>query len=75
MFQSDVYLVVGIVIAALAIPSLLGAFADRRMPRIALILLLIAVVLIGLAMYRQPGVYTLTEVPNAFVRVIAAVIR
>ncbi len=38
---NDLYLVIGIVVLALAIPSVLGAMLDHRAPRVPAIMILI----------------------------------
>ncbi|WP_299138764.1 hypothetical protein [uncultured Tateyamaria sp.] len=67
----DMYLVLGILIAGFSIPSVLSALSDRRAPRASAITILIAGGLILLAVQTQPGGYTLQEIPDVFVRVIA----
>ncbi|MEP1199623.1 hypothetical protein [Tateyamaria sp.] len=67
----DMYLVLGILIAAFSIPSILSAVADGRAPRASAITILIAGGLILLAIQTQPGGYSLPEIPDVFVRVIA----
>jgi len=67
----DMYLVLGILIAGFSIPSVLSALSDRRAPRASAITILIAGGLILLAVQTQPGGYTLNEIPDVFVRVIA----
>ena len=67
----DLYLVLGILIAGFSIPSILSAISDRRAPRASAITVLIAGGLILLAVQSQPGGYTLQEIPDVFVRVIA----
>ncbi len=67
----DMYLVLGIVIAGLSVPSILSAVSDGRAPRASAITILIAGGLILLAIQTQPGGYTLQEIPDVFVRVIA----
>ncbi|MEM6371586.1 MAG: hypothetical protein AAF727_02260 [Pseudomonadota bacterium] len=67
----DMYLVLGILIAAFSIPSVLSAVADGRAPRASAITILIAGGLILLAIQTNPGGYTLNEIPDVFVRVIA----
>ena len=71
MLAQDLFLVVGILVAGLAIPSMLGALADRRSPRAAAIAIMVGGALILLALSQKPGGYTLREVPEAFVRVVA----
>ena len=68
----DYYLVLGILIAGFSIPSVLSAISDRRAPRASAITILIAGGLIVLAIQSQPGGYTLQEIPDVFVRVIAS---
>ncbi|KIC51863.1 hypothetical protein [Tateyamaria sp. ANG-S1] len=70
----DYYLVLGILIAGFSIPSVLSAISDRRAPRASAITVLIAGGLIVLALQTQPGGYTLQEIPDVFVRVIASFI-
>ena len=67
----DFYLVLGILIAGFSVPSVLSAVSDRRAPRASAITILIAGGLILLAVQTQPGGYTLQEIPDVFVRVIA----
>ncbi len=73
--QSDLYLVIGIVVGVLAFPSLIGAFSQSRPPRAAAVMVVISGVLIVLAVRSHPGGYKLEDVPRAFTRVIASVIR
>lgn len=72
---ADLYLVTGIILALLAIPSVFSAIMDGHPPRVATLVLMAAGVLIILAIKERPGGYTLEDVPNAFVRVVAQVIR
>ena len=67
----DMYLVLGILVAAFSVPSILSAVSDGRAPRASAITILIAGGLILLAIQTQPGGYTLQEIPDVFVRVIA----
>ena len=69
----DTFLVLGIVIAGFAIPSILSSLSDGRAPRASAVTILIAGGCILYAIQAQPGGYTLQEVPDAFVRVIAQV--
>jgi len=70
--NTDLYLVIGLVIGALSIPSLLGAFAESRWPRAGAILLLISGVLVVVAVTQKPSGYTFAEIPHVFVRVIGS---
>jgi len=68
--DSDLFLVIGIVMAAFAVPSLLGAYSEGRAPRVGSVMILIASGLIAVALLNRPSGYRLDEVPGAFVRVI-----
>ncbi|GGX43383.1 hypothetical protein GCM10007385_09120 [Tateyamaria omphalii] len=70
----DYYLVFGILLAGFSIPSVLSAISDRRAPRASAITILIAGGLILLAIQTKPGGYSIEEIPDVFVRVIAAFI-
>lgn len=73
MSQQDLYLVIGILIVGFSIPSMLGAMAERRSPRVAMILIVIGGGLVLLALSQQT--YGWTDVPEAFVRVVAYFVR
>jgi hypothetical protein len=63
-------LVIGLVIAVLTLPAIASALSEGRAPRSASIMVLIAGVLIVVALQNRPGGYTLSDIPNAFVRVV-----
>ena len=55
--NSDLMLVVGLVVAALSLPSLLNAWSEGRAPRAGAILVMIAIGLIVAALQTKPGGY------------------
>jgi len=69
--DTDLALVIGIVIAAFSIPSILSALSDKRAPRASAITILIAGGLIVFAIQGKPGGYKLEQLPDVFVNVIA----
>jgi len=69
--NTDLYLVIGLVLCALSIPSIMSAFADGRAPRVAAIVLLVGGVLTVVALSNKRGGYAIVDIPAAFVRVIA----
>lgn len=73
--NADLYLVFGIVLAVLAVPSIFSAVMDGHPPRVAALVLMAAGVLVVLAINERPGGYTIEDVPNAFVRVAAQIMR
>ncbi len=69
--DSDLALVIGIVIACLAIPSVLSALSDRRAPRASAVTILIAGGLIVFAITSKPGGYQLGQLPDVIMNVVA----
>ncbi len=68
---TDMMLVLGLVICALSLPSLLSAFSEGRAPRAGAVLLLVGGLLLVMALTQKPSGYTFAEIPHVFVRVIA----
>lgn len=75
MLTEDVLMVIGVVLAVLAIPAIVSAISDERSPRAPAILVMIAGSLILLSIVYRPGEFTLSDVPDSFVRVAAALLR
>ncbi len=67
----DLALVLGIVLAGFAIPSILSAISDSRAPRASALTILIAGGLIFYAINKRPGGIALEQVPDIFVGVVA----
>lgn len=68
--DTDLFLVIGIILVALAIPSLLAAFSESRPPRAGAIMILVGGVLIVVALTQHRAGYTFAEIPDVFYRVI-----
>ncbi|PIE15536.1 MAG: hypothetical protein CSA68_05780 [Rhodobacterales bacterium] len=73
--DSDLILVIGLIISALSIPAVLSAFADRRQPRLSVVMVIAGVGMVAIAVSKQPGGYELSDIPHAFVRVIGTYMR
>ena len=73
--DTDLFLVVGIVVCALAIPSLLSAFVEGRPPRFGAVLVLIGVGLIIAALSQHARGYSFSEIPDVFFRVLGRYIN
>ena len=69
--NTDVILVVGIVVLALAFPAILGAFAHGRSLRGAAVAVVAGGGLILYANAKNPVGYSVQEMPSLFMRVIA----
>ena len=70
----DIALVIGLVLAAFSVPSMVSALSDGRAPRASAITVLIAGGLLLLAIQTKPGGYTFASVRDAFARVMAMII-
>jgi len=68
--DTDLLLVIGLVLTGLSIPSLLAAFSESRPPRIGAIMILIGGILIAVALTQTPRGYTFAEIPDVFLKVI-----
>lgn len=70
----DTALIVGLVLAVFSIPSILSAVTEGRAPRVATFTIMASGGLILWAVSSKPGGYTLNEIPDVFVRVVAQII-
>lgn len=73
--NSDQILVIGIILCALSLPSLLAAYSENRAPRTGAIMLLVGGVLLVVALMRKPTGYSFDEIPHIFVSVIAGLLN
>ena len=68
--DTDLILVIGIILVGLAIPALLAAYSESRPPRTGSIMVLIGGVLIVVALTQHSAGYTFAELPSLFLRVV-----
>ena len=73
--DTDLILVIGMLLSVLAIPSLLAAFSESRAPRAGAIMVLVGGVLIVVALTRHPSGYTFAELPDVVAGVVARLIK
>lgn len=69
--DADLALVLGAVIMAFSIPSIISAWSDRRRPTASVLTVLIGAGLIFFAIKTTPEDYTLERIPHAVVEVVA----
>lgn len=69
--NTDIVLVVGVILGVFSVPSILSAISEGRAPRVAAFTIVSAGALILYAINTHPDGYTLSDVPGAFVRVVA----
>ena len=72
--DSDLLLVAGILVALFALTSALRAWSDGEPPRLAALAFLAGGGMVLWALTQGTDGYTLSEVPRAFVRVLARII-
>lgn len=68
--DTDLALILGIVLGALSVPSILSAMSETRPPRVSSLLLLAGVGLIAYAVMSRPGGYRLEQIPDVFFSVL-----
>lgn len=73
--DSDLLLVIGLIVAVFAIPAIVSAFADGRPPRAAAVAVVIGGALVLSALVIRPGGYTPAQIPEAILRVVARVLN
>jgi hypothetical protein len=66
----DLIFVIGVALAAFAIPSFVSAYADRRWPKQAVLMLLIAGGAIVYAMRENPDVYSIAAIDDTILTVL-----
>ena len=71
--DTDVMFVVGTVLVAITLPSLLSAYTEGRVPRIPIIMLLAGGVLVAYALHEKPSGYSFAEIPSVFGRVFSKI--
>lgn len=69
--DTDMALILGLLLLCLSIPSILSALSDRRAPRMGAFLVLGGVGLILWAAILHPGGYRPADVPEVFLSVLA----
>ena len=73
--DTDLFLILGLIVCALAIPSLLSAWVEGRVPRAGAIMVLIGGVLVVVALNQHGRGYTFAELPNVFFSVLGRYIN
>lgn len=69
--DTDLALVAGLVVGMFAIPAVMSAWSEGRAPRAAALSALVAGGLVIWALTARPGGYTLAEIPEAVIGVVA----
>lgn len=73
--DTDLVLTIGIVLLALALPSLLSAWVEGRLSRLGTLMIFVATGMIGWAVYSQPKGYEFTEIPMVMLGVLSRLVN
>jgi NAD(P)H-hydrate repair Nnr-like enzyme with NAD(P)H-hydrate dehydratase domain len=68
--DSDLFLIVGIVVAVMAFPAVISAYSAARPPRAAAIAAVVGGALMVVATVNHPGGYRAQDIPDVAVRVM-----
>ncbi len=71
----DISLALGLLIFVFTIPAIFSAVVDGRVPRAPALMAAIGGVFITWAILQKPGGYTLEEIPQVLMGVLAQLIR
>lgn len=71
----DLIFVAGLVIGAFSLPALVSAFADRRAPRMAAVLMLISGAMVTYAVQMREEPYVLKDLDVVFLTVLSRYIN
>ena len=67
--------VIGLLVIGFCIPAIISAFSESRPPRAAAIMVLIGGGLLAIAIYAKPEGYSISAIPDVFVRVVGKYIN
>lgn len=70
MMDTDLFLILGIIVAVMAVPAVLSAYSAGRPPRAAAVAAVIGGALLVTAIGNHPGGYRLQDIPDVASRVI-----
>ena len=73
--DTDLFLAGGLLLLVVALPSMLSAWADSRVPQIGLLLLVCGAGLVGFALLANPEGYRLGDVPTVLLEVFARLVN
>ena len=68
----DAYFVVGLVILAVAVPTMFGAMRRGKAPRLSSVMFLIGGGLVVVAIGAKPNAYSISTIPQVFEAVISS---
>lgn len=73
--DTDLALVIGLIVGVFSIPSVFSALSEGRAPRVAAIALIVGGGLVVWAVSQKPSGYRVDEIPDVIVKVIGRYIH
>jgi hypothetical protein len=73
--NTDLALVIGIMVGVMTVPAILSAIIDNSAPRIAAFSAIVSGALLVYAVYNKPGGYAISDLPDVFTTVFSQFIR
>lgn len=71
--DTDLFVVMGLIVALVAAPAIIGAISEERIPYIGLAGLIVGGALLGAGIVFSPNGYNLSHVPHSFVEILARI--
>ncbi|MBO9476535.1 hypothetical protein J7382_03210 [Shimia sp. R11_0] len=72
---TDYLITIGLLVGLFSIPAMLAAYADDRFPRAPMAAFVLSAAVIAIALMLNPMRYSVAELPNVVVRVIADILN
>ena len=72
---TDYLITIGLIVGLFAIPAMLAAYADDRFPRGPMAAFVLSAAVISIAIILNPARYSVAELPNVVIRVIADILN
>ena len=73
--DTDLFMVVGFMLAALSLPSALGSYAEGVVPKISLIIMGMGIIISSFAAATSPDGYTMGRLPYSFIEILARIMN
>jgi hypothetical protein len=71
--DTDLFVVVGFLLAALALPSALASYAEGIFPKTALTILVLGTIIALSAAMLSPDGYSFGRIPHSFIEILARI--
>lgn len=73
--DTDLFIVVGCLLAALALPSALASYAEGIFPKTALTVLVLGAVICVVTVILSPDGYSFGRIPHSFIEILARILN